>query len=245
MIVHSFGPRDAACFGAWEPAHAPRLRRAVLLLQPAGWEYLRAHRAMQLLAKQLASAGCDVFRFDYAGTGDSWGDDDVQTLERWRQNVVDAADELQGLASVDRVSLVGLRLGARMAIEAAVGGEFTVERLVLWDATVFADDLLPTAMEGAASSWLDARDHDAMPSLMEPTAVLSALARSDAALRLEPSLPVLRVQSTNAPVAHDLDELPSELLSSEEPPCWVEERDFGAGAVPATLLAGITRWICT
>lgn len=115
MIPVHFGQRDRPLFGVYDPAPPPRKRSAVLILNPGGWELIRAHRSLRTLAQQLQRAGMDVMRFDYRGTGDSWGGiDDVDSLHDWTEDVDEAIEELTGLAGVDRVSLVGLRMGASL-----------------------------------------------------------------------------------------------------------------------------------
>ncbi|HVQ29080.1 MAG TPA: alpha/beta hydrolase, partial [Vicinamibacteria bacterium] len=99
---------------------------------PAGQEYLRAHRAFLQLAERLAALGFDVLRFDYFGCGDSAGDDHEGRLDVWLENTKAAIEEVEALCGSDRVSLVGLRLGAALAAQAQAG-RGAPSALVLWD----------------------------------------------------------------------------------------------------------------
>lgn len=122
-------------FGAYYPAEgAPARAGAVLLCGPVGQEYMRAHRAFHQLAGLLAAAGLHVLRFDYTGTGDSAGDEPANGLASWSEDIVTAARELTEISGLERVTLVGLRLGAALAYLAA--DAVRASRLVLWDPVV-------------------------------------------------------------------------------------------------------------
>lgn len=242
MIPCYFGPSQSQLFGAFDAAATPRLRRAVLILNPGGWEYVRAHRTLRLLAARLSAVGIDAMRFDYSGTGDSWGDSDsAVTLERWIQDVEDAADELMALAGVARIGMVGLRLGARVALESLRRTTLPCDRLVLWDPTDFGGS--PPSV-GASLKGDGAHDlalPDLASSMRVPAAVLDALARDDRAREVRAGVATIVALSDGGVVPADLDALqPQQTLRRPgSMPCWVEERDFGAGAVPSALIDDI------
>jgi pimeloyl-ACP methyl ester carboxylesterase len=100
-----------------------------------GHEYARSHRVLRHLALALADAGCHVLRFDWFGTGDSGGEPDAAEIRGWIGDVGTAIDELKDTAGVSRVSLVGVRLGASLALTAAATRR-DVESAVLWDPVV-------------------------------------------------------------------------------------------------------------
>lgn len=131
-----FGTADAPMYGVYHPTKARVAKRTgVLLCAPFGQEYMRSHRAFRQLATLLTRAGFHLFRFDYHATGDSAGDSSEVSLERMREDVATAIEELKANADVERVALVGLRLGAVLAAEAAAGRD-DVETVVLWDPVV-------------------------------------------------------------------------------------------------------------
>jgi len=104
----------------------------VVLCNPIGDDFIRAHRAFRHLAEALSSAGFSVLRFDFDGTGDSAGDErDPDRVATWRQDVGRAIEELRARSGVARVALVGVKLGGTVAALAAsdLGG---VDALVLW-----------------------------------------------------------------------------------------------------------------
>lgn len=129
-----FGSSQRRLFGAYEPPRASKgSGHAVLLCQPWGQEYIRAHRSMRRLATLLTAAGCHVMRFDYFGTGDSGGEEDEADPAAAVADIETAAEGLQDMLGVARVALIGLRLGATLAARAAMRRKDNVDALVLWD----------------------------------------------------------------------------------------------------------------
>src|SRR3954447_11756882 len=85
----------------------------VLICPPLGHEQVHAHRRLRHLADALAEAGFPVVRFDYHGTGDSAGsDEDPERFPTWLANTRDALGWMTHRLGCQRLSLVGLRLGA-------------------------------------------------------------------------------------------------------------------------------------
>ena len=89
-----------------------------------------------MLATQLERAGFSVLRFDYSGTGDSLGDATDATVEAWLSDIGIAADALQHASGVKKVSIVGLRFGATLAMLAAARGNLRPRQLLMWDPIV-------------------------------------------------------------------------------------------------------------
>jgi len=111
----------------------------VVLCYPFGQEYMRSHRAFRQLAFLLSKRGFHVFRFDYHGTGDSAGASTDVSVSECVENVHQAVEELAEQAGVSRMSLVGLRLGATFAAQAAKKAG-RLDGLVLWDPVVDGND---------------------------------------------------------------------------------------------------------
>jgi alpha-beta hydrolase superfamily lysophospholipase len=131
-----FGEADRQLFGVYHP---PRARRAtdagVLLCYPLMQEYMRTHWAFRRLADLLSGSGFHVLRFDYYGTGDSAGDPHQAGVKQWCADIRSAAAELQDLGAARRLSVVGLRLGASLAVLAASQG-LEVQDLALWEPAI-------------------------------------------------------------------------------------------------------------
>lgn len=130
-----FGKSGRALFGIYHAGARPARNHGVVLCNPFGDEAVKAHRALRVLASRLAAARFHVLRFDYFGTGDSSGDTEEGTVANWLVDVETAIDEVKDLASVGRVSLVGLRFGATLAMLGSKSRR-DVDQVVMWDPIV-------------------------------------------------------------------------------------------------------------
>ncbi len=106
-----------------------------MLCNPFGEEASRAHRTYRVLATQLERAGFPVLRFDYSGTGDSLGRAEDVTLTTCVADITEASDQLLAASGAQRVAVVGLRLGATLALLATARG-LRPRHLILWDPVV-------------------------------------------------------------------------------------------------------------
>ncbi len=91
----------------------------VVLLAPLADERKSSLRPMVEIARALAGAGVAALRIDYRGTGDSGGNARNVSLESMTADAVAAAGWMRDEIGCREVVLVGLRLGAAVAILAA------------------------------------------------------------------------------------------------------------------------------
>jgi pimeloyl-ACP methyl ester carboxylesterase len=128
-----FGPEDRPLFGWLHVPEAGEAHGAVLLCPTIGIEAVNARYAYMHLADRLAEAGFACLRFDYDGTGDSGGHpNDGGRVAAWLASIRSAMDLLAGLG-MNRMSVVGLRMGATLIAETFGSGPAAVDDLVLWD----------------------------------------------------------------------------------------------------------------
>jgi alpha-beta hydrolase superfamily lysophospholipase len=92
----------------------------LVICKPFGFEAMSAHLSVRAFADAAAELGIPALRFDYGGTGDS---EDLEPaadqLDAWVQDVIAAIHEMQRRTGVERVCLLGIRLGALLAVIAA------------------------------------------------------------------------------------------------------------------------------
>lgn len=124
-------PAGEVLYGALHRPEGPSQARGVVLLLPLGRERLRVYRESANLARHLAQLGYPVFRFDYRGEGESSGEFKRSTLASRQEDTRQAVALLQRETQVESVALVGMRVGALVALQAGVEG--VSDLLVLWD----------------------------------------------------------------------------------------------------------------
>jgi alpha-beta hydrolase superfamily lysophospholipase len=92
----------------------------LVICKPFGFEAMSAHLSVRAFAEAAAEIGVPTLRFDYGGTGDS--EDLAPSADQfaaWTQDIVAAVEELQRRTGVERVALLGIRLGALLAAAAS------------------------------------------------------------------------------------------------------------------------------
>jgi alpha/beta superfamily hydrolase len=125
-----FGDPDRPLLGWASNARTGAGRSGVVIAPPAGYEYWSSHRSLRTLAERLAAGGHSVLRIDYDGTGDSAGDQwDPGRIDAWRRSIAAAVEHLRRGGS-EEILLIGVRLGATLAL--LEGAAVRATRIVAW-----------------------------------------------------------------------------------------------------------------
>lgn len=242
MSAFFFGPPDRQLFGYH---HVPRgvAKGAVVICPPWAGEYDFSHRALLVLARRLAAGGSHVLRFDYSGTGDSWGETTEADLRRWGDDAGLAVAELRTMSGVESVDVVGLRLGGYVAIRAA-GSDVGIRRVVLWDPIV----------DGRA--WL--QELRVMPEtrgLMEAGNVLVTPRfvtqieeiRPESFQRGSAADVFLLLTQIGTENSRGLEALPGTgvvtVEQMKQPAPWIEDESIWTGQVPVQAIGRVTEWL--
>jgi pimeloyl-ACP methyl ester carboxylesterase len=136
-----FGEPHEELYGCFHPVTTEKRSVAAVLCSPLGDEAIRIHRAYKQIAIRLNRAGFPTFRFDYYGWGDSAGEDTDATINRWEKDIAEAIRETKRQSGVARVVLIGLRLGATLALNVANGRQ-DIAGVVLWEPITSGEDYL-------------------------------------------------------------------------------------------------------
>lgn len=142
-----FAREDARLFGILHSPEGAAQPLAFVMSHPFGEEKLWSHRVFVSFARTLAQRGHAVLRFDYFGAGDSSGMSADASLTSHRADLLAAIGALeQKVPGVQRIGLIGLRLGASFAAlvaesaaESATLARVRTAPLVLWDPILDGD----------------------------------------------------------------------------------------------------------
>lgn len=114
---------DQTFYWLHQPAEQP-VTHLVVLCPPIGYEYVHSHRTLKFLADQLAQAGCCVARLDYPGTGNAGSDlTSPNLVNRWIDAISAVRNDLKRQRPDLACTLMGLRLGATLAVQATQSGD--------------------------------------------------------------------------------------------------------------------------
>lgn len=130
-----FGSQDSRLFGMMHlPPPGTDQKKAVLICQSAGADYMRAHRCLQMTAVDLARKGFTVLRFDLFGVGDSYGTLAEASVEIWLQNIRQAAslvmERIENKEPTKELTVIAPRLSAALVASAELT---SLEHLIVWD----------------------------------------------------------------------------------------------------------------
>jgi pimeloyl-ACP methyl ester carboxylesterase len=232
MTAFHFGSRERRLFGYYEPAPANFSKvQAALLCHPLGNEQVFAYRTMRQLAARLVRTGFHVLRFDYFGTGDSYGDNCEGDLASWCDDVGTAVTELKEITGADTVDVVGLRLGANLSAQVASHRPGEIKRLVLWE-PLAADELVAATREYLSP------EGNGNSGLVGPD-IVKDFARSAIAGKALPSSTLLLL-TEGPPSAMESSSLSAEYVA--DAPAWIEDR-LTTGSIPAEVLQRIVDWL--
>jgi dienelactone hydrolase len=115
--------------------HAPdpdaERRSPVLIVPPWGWHEVASYRSRRTWANHLAERGHPTLRIDLPATGDSGGSAERPELANaWVDAVARAARWLADASDPSPVTVIGLGLGALVAVQAV--GSAPIDALVAW-----------------------------------------------------------------------------------------------------------------
>ena len=241
-----FGRSGARLYGCLHQAADPSPHHAVIA-QPVLHEYMGSHRTLVQLATRLALSNINAFRFDFYGVGDSAGESGDGTLDRWQQDVASASAELS--CEDGRASIVGLRLGATVALLKQTRGDSPeVPSLVLWDPIVDGRAHLDELQALHRERFGAGTDGEVLGFPLS-SGLRDELARLEVTRFGRPRARRVLVLRTSGSREGDLEALAAHLREAgatvdlhriDTPPMW---RDAGKTYVPRPALDDIVSWL--
>ena len=105
----------------------------VVICAPFGHEHTMAYRPLRTLAQRIAEEGRPVIRFDWPGAGDSAdaASNGLSGARKWTVPTAEAVELMREITGTADVSLVGLGVGATVAVLAAAADPAVSEVVLL------------------------------------------------------------------------------------------------------------------
>lgn len=126
-----FESRGESLFGILHTKGNQHFNLGVVICSPIGRENNHTHRTIRHLADHLADHHIPTLRFDYYSIGNSNGDEFFPNLaDSWQSDIVAAINLLKEKCGVKKVILIGVRLGALLALK--VSEVLSLNEIVLW-----------------------------------------------------------------------------------------------------------------
>ena len=126
-----FRNKGLSLFGILYLPESNNNNKGVIVCNPFDRERRWSYRVLVNFSRLLASKGYTVFRFDYRGTGESDGDNDFPSLQSRTEDILEAINFFNSQVKIERLTLMGLRMGATATILSAATNDLT-DSLVLW-----------------------------------------------------------------------------------------------------------------
>ncbi|UVW28883.1 hydrolase 2, exosortase A system-associated [Massilia sp. H6] len=205
-------------------------RGAVLYVHPFAEELNRSRRMAALQARALAAQGYGVLQIDLHGCGDSSGDFGDARWETWRRDLASAHAWLDTRLA-QPITLLGLRLGAALALDFARTAAKAPARIVLWQPALSGPSVLAQFLRlRVANDMLSGGD-----TRLGTAALRAALARGEtleiAGYDLHPEL------------AQAIDALDAALLTPHKIPVhWFELATAPDRPLTAAASSTVERW---
>lgn len=133
--------KEGKLFCVYHAAAGAVCRGAILYVPPFGEEMNKSRRMISMQARALAQQGFAVLLMDLSGCGDSEGEYRDASWQQWKSDLALAHAWLRQRCEAP-VSLLGLRLGALLALDFMRDGLHTVHQLVLWQPVLHGQQFL-------------------------------------------------------------------------------------------------------
>ncbi len=251
-----FGPPHRAVFGFYHAPTTPSRGIGVVLCNLLGYEAMCSHRTYRHLAERLAARGVPALRFDYYGTGDSSGHaEESGRVDAWLAGIDAAVGTLRQRAGVGRIGLFGVRVGATLAVTAAVK-DGNIDSLILWAPSTTGREyvrelrafrMIKQAAAGAASAPRSGGEEAAGYHFDDETvaslASLDPLARSGHVARRVLIIPRDDVPGSEKKLAQHLETCGADVRVIPAPGYARMMRDPQETIVPDTTLEEMVDWL--
>lgn len=227
----------------------------VIISNPLGHEYTRLHRTLSVLARELSQQGFHTFRYDYYGTGDSYGDEAEMDMESSREDLRQVANELKEGFDIESLCLIGVRFGTVLSMMAA--DEIKPDALVLWNPVFSGKEYIQeiaadekTFYEGSFALPGKSQEHEYFGCRYSQQLIDSLNAFDMRSMKPSPSKNTLVLADTGTVQEQDVSSLDFfsrsrlNVLENSVSRFWLKQKgDQDKSLVPLNEIRRITEWL--
>jgi len=135
--MHFFpGSKKRSLFAFLHQPDSNLSKTGILYCHPFAAEQNASHFAIARAARQIATRGFPVLRFDLSGCGDSEGELEEITLSDWLKDIESAVNLLKQETGIEKYILWGLRFGAGLALLHMADNKEDISSIILWQPVV-------------------------------------------------------------------------------------------------------------
>jgi esterase/lipase len=255
-----FGKSPKKLFGNYHPPERSIKRdTGIVLCYPIGQEYVRSHRSFLRLANLLAGQGFHVLRFDYYGCGDSMGMMIDADIDQWLEDISTAIEELKYGCDLNRICLIGFRLGATFALMTGKNRD-DITGIGLWDlvsnGNVYIEEMKRIHMQWQRGSFAKQKQNENKYLEILGFPFTETLIRQIKNINVhlykqKAAGHIIQIESVNKEKNEEIiNQIKKNTLSYhyeflENNIFWFVNSDEGSkGVVPLQILQSIVKWTC-
>lgn len=132
MEIFHIGKPERKVFSIFYPGNETCLKKmGVVICNPLGQEYIRFYKALAVLAAELSKMGFPTFRFDYWGSGDSFGDEEELSLDSTTEDLQLVINEMREGTEIENICVLGVRYGSFLSLSAL--SKIKPSAIILWN----------------------------------------------------------------------------------------------------------------
>lgn len=157
MEIFHIGSAERRLIAIFYAGNEEKIKRTgIIICNPLGQEHIRFYKATVVLAKELSLQGFPTFRFDYYGTGDSYGDESEFNISSSAADLRLIVQELRDGCDIDDICLIGIRYGT--ILNTLYGHHLNISSHILWNpvisGTVYLNELKQQHQKFIAGSFI-------------------------------------------------------------------------------------------
>lgn len=255
MEIFHTGESNRRIVSIFYPGNEQKTKKTgVVICNPLGHEHTRFYKSISVLAKELSAQGFPTMRFDYYGTGDSYGEETEIDVESTKCDLEMVVQELLDGCNVDNICLIGIRYGSLPALVSL--HKLKVNSLILWNPVCTGKHYLQEMQAGEQSFYQGSfavkknHDHEYFGFTYNPTFIQQLQKFETSSLKPGPLYKLLLVADNDhiPAISENLQNLfpdtNPDIIENTVSKFWLKQKgEEDKAMVPITEIKKISEWV--